>query len=222
MKHRGVVRRGCALLVGLLRCGRCGRRMVMQYSDGYPRYTCNQGVFSSYAGDLCQSLAARVLDRAVEAQVLRALEPSALEVEPDVAASLEGERARAAQLWEQQLERARYEVERAMRQYNAVEPENRLVARTWRDARREAGRAKEASGGASTRYEREQPTRLTAAERNGFRRLAIDLPELWNAETTSLAQKQTIVRHLVDSRRTSRQLSRSPARTPARSGAPPS
>jgi DNA invertase Pin-like site-specific DNA recombinase len=197
MKHRGVVRRGSALLVGLLRCGRCGRRMVMQDSDGYPRYTCNQEM-SSYAGDLCQSLAARVLDRAVEAQVLRALEPSALEVSLDVAASLEGERARAAQLWEQQLERACYEVERAVRQYNAVEPENRLVARTLERQLEERLAEQKKLQEEHRRYEREQPTRLTAAERDGIRRLAIDLPELWNAETTTLAQKQTIVRHLVD------------------------
>jgi hypothetical protein len=103
--------------------------MVAQYSDGYPRYACIQQA-ACYAAPLCQSVAARAVDREVEALVLRALEPSALEVSLAVAADLERERAREEQLWQQRLERARYDVERARRQYDAVEPENRLVART--------------------------------------------------------------------------------------------
>lgn len=196
-QHRGVVRRGSALLVGLVRCGRCGRRMVMQYSGGHPRYNCNQEM-STYAGALCQSMASGVLDHAVEALLLRALEPSALEVSLDVAANLEGERTRAAQLWEQQLERAQYEVERAVRQYNAVEPENRLVVRTLERQLEERLAAQKNLQEEHRRYEHEQPTRLTADERDAIRRLATDLPALWNAKTTTLAQKQTIVRHLVE------------------------
>jgi len=106
---RGVARKGSTLLAGLVRCGRCGHRMVASYSDGYPRYACIHEA-AVYAGPKCQSVVARAVDRVVEALVLRALEPSALEVSMAVAADLERERAREEQLWQERLERARYEV----------------------------------------------------------------------------------------------------------------
>ena len=86
---KGVCRRGPSLLSGLLRCGRCGRRMMSQYSSGYLRYGCTQEM-ATYGGKLCQSLAGRVLDRAVEKLVLEALKPAALDVSLEVAADVGG------------------------------------------------------------------------------------------------------------------------------------
>jgi len=194
---RGVARRGPTLLAGLVRCGRCGHRMAAMYSDGYPRYAC---VHESavYAGPVCQSVAARAVDRVVEAFVLRAIEPAALEVSLAVASDLERERAREEQIWQQRLERARYEVERARRQYNAVEPENRLVARTLERALEERLGAEQKLGEDYRRARAARPTTLNDAERSAIRALATELPKLWNSPTTTNEQRKDVVRQLVE------------------------
>ena len=107
------------------------------------RYQCAT-LRSVYDAPLCQSLTAAPLDALMARLVLEAVQPAALEVSLAVAADIEAERAALERHWQQRLERARYEVERARRQYNAVEPENRLVARTlertWEEALTEQSR----------------------------------------------------------------------------------
>jgi hypothetical protein len=150
-----------------------------------------------YAEPLCQSLSGGVLDDLVAAQVLAGLEPAALELSSAAADDVEQERARLHRNWQQQVERARYEAERARRQYDAVEPENRLVARElerrWEDALKEQRRLEEEYA----RFGRNQPRGLSAGEREQIRALARDLPALWQAATTTSADRQRIVRLLV-------------------------
>ena len=126
----GAVRQGPSLLGGILRCGRCGQRMMVAYSGRASRlrYSCSRAMVE-YAEPLCQGLAGRVLDDLVAAQVLAVLQPAALELNLAAADDIEQERARLHRNWQQQLERARYQAERAQRQHDAVEPENRLVVR---------------------------------------------------------------------------------------------
>jgi DNA invertase Pin-like site-specific DNA recombinase len=197
---RGVARSGSTLLAGLVRCGRCGYRMVAQHSDGYPRYVCVAAA-AVYAGPSCQSVAAPAVDRVVEALLLRALEPSALEVSLAVGADLERERAREEHLWQQRLERARYEVERARRQYDAVEPENRLVARSIERALEERLSAEQTLQEEHRRFRAARPTTLTDAERTAIRALATELPKLWSSSTTTNQQRKEIVRQLVEEAR---------------------
>jgi DNA invertase Pin-like site-specific DNA recombinase len=194
---RGVARKGSTLLSGLVRCGRCGHRMVAHYGDGYPRYACIQEA-AVYAGPFCQSIAARAVDRVVEALVLRALEPSALEVSMAVAADLERERAREEQLWQERLERARYEVERARRQYDAVEPENRLVARTLERTLEDRLGAEQKLQEDHRRVRAARPASLTEAERSAIRALATELPKLWSCPTTTNEQRKEVVRQLLE------------------------
>ena len=195
----GAVRQGPSLLGGILRCGRCGQRMMVSYSGRASRlrYSCSRAMIE-YAEPLCQGLAGRVLDDLVAAQVLAALEPAALELSLAAADDLEQERARLHQNWQQQVERARYEAERARRQYDAVEPENRLVARElerrWEEALKEQRRLEEEYA----RFRRNQPEGLSAAEREQIRSLARDLPALWQAPATTAADRQRIVRLLVE------------------------
>jgi len=127
----GAARAGSALLSGVLICGHCGLRMNAQYNNnGHAgRYACAY-MRSSYGEPLCQSLKAAPLDALIAELVLRALEPAALEASLALVTDLEAERAALDRQWQQRLERARYQVDRARRQYGAVEPENRLVART--------------------------------------------------------------------------------------------
>jgi Recombinase/Recombinase zinc beta ribbon domain len=193
---RGVPRKGATLLAGLVRCGRCGHRMQMSYNGGYARYAC---VYEArhYAGPLCLSVAARSVDHVAEALVLRALEPSALELSLAVASDLEHERAREEKLWQQRLERARYDVERARRQYDAVEPENRLVARTVERTLEERLGAEQKLKEDYNRACAAHPTTLTDEERSAIRALATELPKLWDSPTTTNEQRKEVVRQLV-------------------------
>lgn len=195
----GVVRQGPSLLGGLLVCGRCGQRLMVSYSGPASglRYQCSRAAIE-YAAPLCQGLAGRPLDELVSAEVLAALEPARLELSLAAADDLEQERARLHQVRQQEVERACYEVERARRQYDAVEPENRLVARElerrWEAALKEQRRLEEDY----TRFCRSQPAEVSAEERVQIRALAQDLPALWQASGTTAADRQRIVRLLVE------------------------
>jgi DNA invertase Pin-like site-specific DNA recombinase len=194
----GVPREGPSLLGGLLICGRCGRRMMVAYGNQGSRlsYSCNRGRLE-YGQPSCQSLAGQVLDELVSRQVLEALEPAALEASLQATALVEQERARLERHWHQNRQRARYEVERAARQYQAVEPENRLVAieleRRWEQAL-QAQRVLEED---YDRFVRERPRELCASDRALVRALATDLPRLWEAPSTTAADRQTIIRSVV-------------------------
>ncbi|HEY1417386.1 MAG TPA: recombinase zinc beta ribbon domain-containing protein [Myxococcaceae bacterium] len=125
------MRSGRALLTGLVVCGRGGYRLRTQYAgrSNQPRYTCSANR-TRLGEPRCQSLNAQALDEEVVRLTFQALMPPALEVSLRVADDLHHQREAARTLWRQRLERATYEAERAARQYHAVEPENRLVARS--------------------------------------------------------------------------------------------
>jgi DNA invertase Pin-like site-specific DNA recombinase len=195
---RGAVRHGPALLSGLLVCGRCDYRMVVNYNNAgrFLRYGCTRAR-ACYGTAVCQSLSGKRLDELVAQQVLAALEPVALELHLACAADVEHQRAALHRNWDQQRERARYESERAARQYQQVEPENRLVAR-------ELERRWEQALHASDRVEQEyrafctvQPATLSAPEREQIRQLARDVPQLWSASSTTGADRQRLVRLLI-------------------------
>lgn len=195
----GAVRQGPSLLSGLLLCGRCGLRMATQYNNSGRglRYVCSR-MAVDYGEPLCQSLAGAPLDSLISRLVLQALEPSALELSLKLAEDLEAERARDRAHWEKRLERARFEAERIRRQYDAVEPEHRLVARTLERQWEQALAGEERLKGDYERFLAAEPTPLSAAERERIRRLAEDIPALWDAPTTTAAERQAIVRQLTD------------------------
>lgn len=195
----GAVRAGSALLSGVLICGRCGLRMTAHYNNNghTARYSCGR-MKLEYGDPFCQSLKAAPLDALIGELVLRAIEPAALEASLAIAADMAAERANLDQHWRQRLERAHYEAERSRRQYEAVEPENRLVARTleraWEDSLAEETRL-------AAEYERFQRQKLIApstAELTAMRELAGNLPALWRAKTTTQEERQTIVRLVLE------------------------
>lgn len=195
----GAPRAGTALLSGVLTCGRCGLRMRAYYSNNgsAARYMCCD-MKSSYAEPPCQSLKAAPLDQLLTDLVLEALQPAALEASLAVAADLDAERASLDRHWQQRRERARYEVDRARRQYGVVEPENRLVARTleqaWEAALAEQGRL-EAD---YERFQRDATPGPSPAELATIRSLTQNLPALWCAGTTTQEERQIIVRLLLE------------------------
>ncbi len=193
------VRHGPSLLGGLLVCARCGCHLLVSYTNAGRglRYSCLRNRID-YGEPRCQNLSGQRLDALISTQILDVLQPAALELHLAAAADVAQERRRLHQHWQQQLERARYEAERAARQYQAVEPENRLVARAlerrWEEALAEQNRLAE-------EYERfchSQPASLSAAEQEHIRSLARDIPQLWHADTTTAGERQRLVRFLIE------------------------
>lgn len=128
----GAVRFGPALLAGLLRCGRCRRRMTVTYhiDAGVPRisYDCG-GARAEFGGPKCQHLSGACLDAFVTAQVLAAIAPAAAEASLKAAEQTLTGRAERDKIWRLRQERAQIDVDRARRCCRLAEPENRLVVR---------------------------------------------------------------------------------------------
>ena len=193
----GCARAGISLLSGLLVCGRCGGRMAVQYHrQKHHRYICGQEM-ADYGGKLCQHLSGACLDKYVSEQVLAALKPAALELSLSAAERIETDRADLDKHWQQRLERATFEADRAKRHYQLVEPENRLVARhlaqEWEAKLKQQQQLTED-------YERfcsQQPTHLSAEERQAIRSIAESLPRLWFASTTTQTQRKELARQII-------------------------
>jgi DNA invertase Pin-like site-specific DNA recombinase len=194
----GAVREGPALLKGLLVCGRCGHRLLVSYGKSHrPRYSCQRNHID-YGEPTCQSLAGRRLEEWIARQVLSVLEPASLELSLSASSDIQQERRELERHWRQRLERARYETDRASRQYHAVEPENRLVGRELEKRWEQSLIAERALQEAHDRFRREQPADLTEADREMIRSLSQDIPGLWSSPHTPAADRQSIVRHLID------------------------
>jgi hypothetical protein len=195
----GAPRNGPSLLSGLLICGRCGMRMTTQYSNNGNglRYSCSR-LMVDYGEPLCQSLAGKPLDELTSKLVLQSLEPAALEISLKVAEEIEAERCQMRSHWDKKLERARYTVERAFRQYSVVEPENRLVARALERQWEETLVAEEELKMEYERFLSQQAAPLSEEEREAIRQLAVDIPEIWNADSTAASDRQVIVRQLIE------------------------
>src|SRR3954470_9877648 len=192
---RGAPREGAALLQGLARCGRCGHRMGVSYGRQRPRYQCRRAQTDlALAG--CQSFLAEEIDAAVVAAFPDAVRPAAPEATLAALRGLEERRAVERQ-WQLRLERARYEAHLARRQYDAVDPDNRLVARElerrWEVALAEVERLEQDH----ERTRRTELRPLEPAEMADVRRLAADLPALWHADTTLPIDRKRLLRPVI-------------------------
>ena len=197
---RGSVRRGEALLAGLLRCGHCGRKLHVAYSGengSAGRYHCKGGHLN-HGGDRCISFGGMRIDRAVGSEVVERLQP--LGVEAAIGA-LEAQRIESAEKRRQvelALEQARYEVARARRQYDAVDPDNRLVAgeleRRWND-RLIAVRAMEDERDAVAVSSH---TAITEAQRDRLLALGADVESAWHSPGATPATRKRIIRTLIE------------------------
>jgi DNA invertase Pin-like site-specific DNA recombinase len=194
----GPPREGAALLVGLLRCARCGGRMSASY--GGPkrdyRYSCDKNRLKN-SGKGCQGIGGTAVDRIIADQLLAALTPAGLELCCRAAEELERSRAGVHRYWEQRLRRARYEAHVAQRRYEAVDPTNRLVAQSlenqWEATLRQLHEQEEAHA----LFLAEQPASLSTEEKTSVLSLAGRFPELWQAETTNPSDRKEIVRLLI-------------------------
>jgi len=197
---RGSVRRGEALLAGLLRCGHCGRKLHVAYSGengSAGRYHCRGGQIN-HGADRCISFGGMRIDRAVGAEVIERLQPLGIEAAIAAADMQRVENTEKRRQVEFALEQARFEVARARRQYDAVDPDNRLVAgeleRRWNE-RLAAVRALEDEYDALAAL---TTGLLSPAERERLFALGADLERAWNVPGVTSATRKRIIRTLIE------------------------
>ena len=194
----GAPREGSALLVGLLRCRHCGRRMFVEYA-GRPRvsrYRC-RGISPKGNKLSCLSLGGKGIEEAVSDEILRVVEPGAIEAAQSAQKELQKRHTEILEALYLELEGARHEVDLARRQYNAVDPSNRLVAdeleSRWNTALEKAAKIEE-------RIANEKVVAEEAAlhdERELFT-LAEDLEKIWNNPSTDNRLKKRIARTVIE------------------------
>jgi hypothetical protein len=190
--------RGTALLAGRVACGRCGKPMGVSYvGRAKARFLCDRD--RKHLGlHTCQSLAAQPLEELVTQLLLLALEPASLELSLQAAEAMEHDRRRLDQQHVQSVERAAYEADRAWRQYTAVEPENRLVARDLERRWEAALQSQKHATEELDRFRAAEPTYLSEGQRQRIKALAADIPALWSAESSEATDRQTILRTLIE------------------------
>ena len=196
----GAVREGSALLQGLAVCGNCGRKLCTHYTGGAssPGYHCAGKQITKGRGEYCLSVGAKAIDEQVASAFLEAVTPAAVNATIEAMRQLEANQDAALSQWRLAVERAAYEAERAQRRYQAVEPENRLVARglemAWESRLRELAAAE-----AELRIREQQQTRvLTKQQADRLRMLGGDLRGIWDAPTTTDRDRKELLRTLLE------------------------
>jgi hypothetical protein len=199
----GVVREGNALLQGIVYCGLCGRKMGVQHRAASEKrssaYLCQSAYHNGDGDKLCQSMTSRPVDRAVVDVFLESVSPLSLEVGLKVLEQLENDLAVQRRQRELQLEQARYEARLAQRQYDAVDPDNRLVAseleRRWNEKLERVSRLEQAYNQA----EQEAEWHITPEERKAIQELSQDLPALWKSASTTNQERKQLLRLAIES-----------------------
>ena len=198
----GAVREGQALLQGIAVCGRCARKLKVHYQgrrgQTRPAYHCPGSVLVEGRGQWCLRVGGIQIDEAVTAALLAALTPAGVKAALSAAEALEADHDAALSQWRLQLERARYQAERAERRYRQVEPEHRLVARGLeRDWEQALTALAEAEAELALR-ERQRPRTLTDTERQQLLALGADLGRVWSAPTTTDRDRKQLLRCMIE------------------------
>jgi len=196
----GAVREGSALLQGLATCGRCGRHLRVYYQGKHstPGYYCANSHAFNGRGIWCLRVGGVRVDRAVVETFLEAISPAGLEA--SIAAQNLGEAQDQSTLkqFRLQVERARYEAERAERRFRNVEPENRLVARTLETEWENKLHDQRTAEAELAHKEQEQRLQLNDKQREQIRALGSDLKTVWDAPTTTDRDRKELLRSLLE------------------------
>jgi DNA invertase Pin-like site-specific DNA recombinase len=195
----GAAREGRALLQGLVRCGHCGRQMRVGYGGNKARrtlqYRCRQP--QEYGYKECQLVGGKRIEATVVETFLQVTAEAGAEAAVLADQQLRREIAASERTWQLQLEKAEYEAQRAERQYQVVEPENRVVARElerrWNQKLEELEAIRTR---AATALDRRRP--LMDAELVRARELGTDLLQVWKAETTTARDRKRLLRCLIE------------------------
>ena len=196
MMVRGAVRKGEALLGGLLRCGHCGRRLLVSYNGtkgDIGRYHCD-ATRSNPAAAPCISFGALRVDQAVGAEIVRMLQPLGVDAAVRAITDCEHQAGEKQRQLELALEQARYETARARRQYDAVDPDNRLVAG---ELERRWNAALAAVDVLETELEtlvRQRPAAVGAEERRRLLQMGADLEAAWHHPAVTAVTRKRLIR----------------------------
>ena len=211
--QRGAAREGSALLQGLALCGRCGKRMRVHYQGRHAQaqYVCPVDVDPrSGNATTCFNVSATGIDEAIAKLFLEAVQPAEVEIGLQVVREVERQSAEVDRQWKLRLDRTRYEAHLAERRYKAVDPDNRVIARTlereWNDKLSEVERIEREHGEARRR----DKLVIGDDDRSRIMSLARDLPRVWNAQTTTHAERKNLLRMLI------REVSLSPVDVPSK------
>jgi len=174
----GASREGNALLQGLVFCGKCGQRMATVYKP-YGRYTC-QTAKRQFGQPVCEIIRADVIDDVVIEAFFEAIQPAQFDALKDVLEHQEQDYAEIKQQWQYRLQQAHYDVHRAQKQYNAVDPENRLVARELERRWEVALQHQRETEQGFADYQTQKPTLTIPPElAEQFRQVCQTLPQIW-------------------------------------------
>jgi DNA invertase Pin-like site-specific DNA recombinase len=193
--RRGAAREGGALLQGLALCGRCGHRMTVHYQGSNVQYLCRP--IDRGPRSVCWMVPGKGIDAAVAHLFLDAVKPPEIELGLAVLNQVEQQTRAVEQQWRLRLERAEYEAKLAERRYKGVDPDNRVVARTlegeWNEKLREIEELE------LERKEVKIREKLDLSEEDRARILTLsrDLSRVWNAKTTTNAERKNLLRMLV-------------------------
>lgn len=193
---RGATMRGGSLLAGLLRCKRCGRKLTVSYggkNSKVPRYSCTRARLCHGEKRDCLAFGGMRLDEAVGKEVLKVVEPLALEASLKAIEELNDGIEEEKKLLELELQNVEYEADRAYRQYNKVDPENRLVSA---ELEKKWDRCLERAEEVRKRIcEKKKPVSpLSPEEKKELLNLSYDIPKLWDSPATTNEMRKRIVR----------------------------
>src|ERR1700752_560978 len=190
---RGAAREGELLLPGLLRCGHCGRKLHVHYSGKLGRYNC-YGARANHGAARCISISGLSIDAAISNEVLRVLKPLGAEAALKAIEAQSSPTTAAERQLELSLQHARYEAAHARRQYDAVDPANRLVAgeleRRWNEALQAMHRIE----GEIPAIVARKPAPLGERERQQLMQLGADLELAWSHPAATAATRKRILR----------------------------
>lgn len=196
----GAVREGSALLQGIVTCGHCGRRLHIHYRgrNSTPGYHCSGKDLVEGRGVYCLNVGGLAIEQAVANAFLEAVTPAAVAATMLSVQQLQANHDAALSQWRLEVERARYEAERAERRYRTVEPENRLVARgletEWENRLRERAAAEMEL----RRREQERPSTVGPEQIQAIQRLGSDIRQVWTAKTTTDRDRKELLRTLLE------------------------
>lgn len=196
--HTGAVSNGPALLAGLLRCRRCGRKLTVWYTGNAHnvlRYACHRGALDN-GEPRCISFGGVLVDAAMAKELLRVVQPAAVDAAVVASEGAARQQDEVLDAWTRDLEAARYAAQRAQKQYDAADPDNRLVAdeleRRWNQALQ---RVHEIEGRIDQHVQGQRQT--PAPPREAFENLAADLEAVWNGPHADMRLKKRLVRTLI-------------------------
>jgi len=190
---RGAARQGELVLSGLLRCGHCGRKLHVHYSGKLGRYNC-YGARMNHGTERCISISGLSIDAAITKEVLHVLRPLGIESAINAIAATSSETTVAERQLELSLQQARYEADLARRQFDAVDPDNRLVAseleRRWNDALKTVARIESEIAASIAR----RPAPLGERERQQLMTLGADVERAWSHPAATASTRKRIIR----------------------------